>query len=35
MISKTAKQRVIPVAEKLIAKYGYGPVHFSGKTEAL
>jgi glycogen phosphorylase len=35
MISKAAKQRVIPVNEKLIAKYGCGPVHFSGRDEAL
>jgi glycogen phosphorylase len=35
MISKAAKQRVIPVTEKLIAKYGCGPVHFSGRDEAL
>jgi hypothetical protein len=35
MISKAAKRRVIPVAEKLIAKYGCGPVHFSGRAEAL
>jgi hypothetical protein len=35
MSSKTAKQRVIPVAEKLIAKYGCGPVHFSGRAKAL
>jgi len=35
MISKAAKQRVIPVTEKLTAKYGCGPVHFSGRDEAL
>ncbi len=35
MNSKAAKQRVIPVTEKLTAKYGCGPVHFSGTDEAL
>jgi glycogen phosphorylase len=35
MISKAAQQRVTPVTEKLIAKYGCGPVHFSGRDEAL
>jgi glycogen phosphorylase len=35
MNSKAAKQRVIPVTEKLTAKYGCGPVHFSGRDEAL
>jgi glycogen phosphorylase len=35
MISQAAKQRVIPVTEKLTAKYGCGPVHFSGRDEAL
>jgi starch phosphorylase len=35
MISKAAKQRAIPVTEKLTAKYGCGPVHFSGRDEAL
>jgi len=35
MISNAVKQRVIPVTEKLVAKYGCGPVHFSGRDEAL
>jgi len=35
MISNAVKHRVIPVAEKLVAKYGCGPVHFSGRDEAL
>jgi starch phosphorylase len=35
MNSKAAKQGVIPVTEKLVAKYGCGPVHFSGRDEAL
>jgi starch phosphorylase len=35
MISQAAKQRIIPVTEKLTAKYGCGPVHFSGRDEAL
>jgi glycogen phosphorylase len=35
MSSNAVKQRVIPVTEKLIAKYGCGPVHFSGRDEAL
>jgi starch phosphorylase len=35
MISQAAKQRVIPVTEKLTAKFGCGPVHFSGRDEAL
>jgi starch phosphorylase len=35
MVSKAVKQRVIPVTEKLIARYGCGPVHFSGRDEAL
>ena len=35
MNSKAAKQRAVPVTEKLIAKYGCGPVHFSGRDEAL
>jgi glycogen phosphorylase len=34
MSSNAVKQRV-PVTEKLIAKYGCGPVHFSGRDEAL
>jgi starch phosphorylase len=35
MVSKAVKQCVTPVTEKLIAKYGCGPVHFSGRDEAL
>jgi starch phosphorylase len=35
MISQAAKQRIIPVTEKLTAKYGCGPVHFSGRDAAL
>ena len=34
MSSNAVKQRA-PVTEKLIAKYGCGPVHFSGRDEAL
>ncbi len=34
MSSNAVKQRVT-VTEKLIAKYGCGPVHFSGRDEAL
>jgi starch phosphorylase len=30
-----AKRQAVPVTEKLIAKYGCGPVHFSGTDEAL
>ncbi len=33
MITKTAAKR--PDTEKLVAKYGCGPVHFSGTDEAL
>ena len=35
MVTKAVKQRVVPVTEKLTAKYGCGPVHFSGRDEAL
>ena len=35
MVTKAVKQRVVPVTEKLTAKYGCGPVHFSGTDEAL
>ncbi len=30
-----AKRQTVPETEKLIAKYGCGPVHFSGRDEAL
>ncbi len=30
-----AKRQAVPDTEKLIAKYGCGPVHFSGTDEAL
>ena len=35
MVTKAVKQRVVPVTEKLTNKYGCGPVHFSGRDEAL
>ena len=35
MVTKPVKQRVMPITEKLVAKYGCGPVHFSGRDEAL
>ena len=36
MITKAAaKRQALPHTEKLIAKYGCGPVHFSGTDEAL
>ncbi|MGA2004038.1 MAG: glycogen/starch/alpha-glucan phosphorylase [Terriglobales bacterium] len=35
MVTKAVKQRAVPVTEKLTAKYGCGPVHFSGRDEAL
>jgi glycogen phosphorylase len=35
MVAKAVKQRVVPVTEKVTAKYGCGPVHFSGRDEAL
>ena len=35
MATKAAKQRIVPVTEKLTTKYGCGPVHFSGTDEAL
>ena len=36
MITKAAaKRQAVPHTEKLIAKYGCGPVHFSGTDEAL
>jgi glycogen phosphorylase len=35
MVTKAVKQRVVSVTEKLTAKYGCGPVHFSGRDEAL
>ena len=36
MITNTAATRqAVPVTEKLSAKYGCGPVHFSGTDEAL
>src|SRR6185437_12856426 len=34
-IKATAKRQVVPDTEKLTAKYGCGPVHFSGTDEAL
>jgi len=30
-----AKRQALPITQKLIAKYGCGPVHFSGTDEAL
>jgi glycogen phosphorylase len=35
MATKAVKHRVVPITEKLIDKYGCGPVHFSGRDEAL
>ncbi|MFZ0307738.1 MAG: glycogen/starch/alpha-glucan phosphorylase [Candidatus Sulfotelmatobacter sp.] len=36
MITKAAaKRRAVPDTKKLVAKYGCGPVHFSGTDEAL
>jgi starch phosphorylase len=35
MITNAAKRRIGPDTEKLTAKYGCGPVHFSGTDEAL
>jgi starch phosphorylase len=36
MITKAAaKRQAVPDTEKLVAKYGCGPVHFSGTDEAL
>src|ERR1700693_3334465 len=35
MVTKPVKQRVMPITDKLVAKYGCGPVHFSGRDEAL
>jgi starch phosphorylase len=35
MITKATKRQVLPDTEKLINKYGCGPVHFSGTDEAL
>ena len=35
MVTKAVMQRVVSVTEKLTAKYGCGPVHFSGRDEAL
>ena len=36
MITKVAATRqAVPDTQKLIAKYGCGPVHFSGTDEAL
>ena len=35
MVTKAVKQRVVPVTEELTVKYGCGPVHFSGRDEAL
>ena len=35
MITTTAKRQVMPDTEKLITKYGCGPVRFSGRDEAL
>ena len=34
-INAAAKRQAVPDTEKLIAKYGCGPVHFSGTDEAL
>ena len=30
-----AKRQAVPDTDKLSAKYGCGPVHFSGRDEAL
>ena len=35
MVTKAVKQSAVPVTEKLSAMYGCGPVHFSGRDEAL
>ena len=34
-ITSPAKRQAVPDTEKLVAKYGCGPVHFSGTDEAL
>jgi glycogen phosphorylase len=34
-INAAAERQVLPDTEKLVAKYGCGPVHFSGTDEAL
>lgn len=31
----TAKREALPDTKELTAKYGCGPVHFSGRAEAL
>jgi len=35
MVTKAAKRQAVPDTAKLTAKYGCGPVHFSGTDEAL